>query len=118
MNNDICMDVLRSANARLASFFARFSGAPVLGTAQEVEALSQLERALHSVGNLLKQGLQQSQDPAIREELSKYGAYLLRLRLELSCMQDLAIDCRARVSERQKHLHAAQAWFEASQATH
>ena len=90
----------------------------VLGTQQEVEALSQLERALHSVGNLLNQGVQESNDGKVREELSRYGTYLLRLRRELATMQDLAIDCRVRLSTRQKHLDAAQAWCDASQATH
>jgi hypothetical protein len=117
MNTGVCLDVLRQANASLASFFERFSGMPVTGSKREIEALSQVEQVLHSVGNLLKQGIQGSEDTQVKEELFKYGAYLLRLRLELAAMQNLAVECRARLRVRQKHLNTAQAWCEASQAT-
>jgi len=117
MSNEPCLNVLLTANARLANFFDRFSGMPVQGTQQEVEALSQVELALHSVGNLLNQGVQQSNDKKVREELAKYGTHLLRLQRELAVMQGVAADCRARLSARQKHLQAAQAWCNASQAS-
>ena len=50
------LELLRRANAQLRQFFERFSGAPVLGTDEEVEALLQVERSLQSVGALLGDG--------------------------------------------------------------
>ncbi len=38
------LELLRRANERFRRFFARFSGAPVLGTHEEVEALLQVEQ--------------------------------------------------------------------------
>jgi hypothetical protein len=113
----ICLDALRRANAQLTNFFACFSGAPVVGTREEVEALLQVEHTLRSVARLLKQGVQRSSDPAVREELASYGTHLLRLRRELAIMQNSATGCQARLSVRQNHLHSAHAWFAASRAT-
>lgn len=118
MNIENCLDLLRRANARLENFFARFSGAPVLGTDEEVEALLQVERAMRSIGTLLGKGLEESKDAETQQELARYRAHLLRLRRELAIMQDSAAGSRARLSARQKHLHAAQAWCAASCATH
>ena len=117
MNVEICLKVLRHANARLASFFDRFCGVPVVVSDQEVVALAQLERALRSVGDLLDQGVQQDKNPQVRDELSRYAENLRRLRYELASRQTLALECRERLSARQQHLHAAQAWCETSQAT-
>lgn len=108
------LEVLRHANAHLGQFFARFSGAPVLGTNEEVGAMLQIERTLKSVGALLDQHSQQSADPEIREEFAKYRANLVRLLRELSAMQDSAASCRARLFARQKHLQAARASCAAS----
>ena len=109
------LELLRRANARLRQFFERFSGAPVLGTDEEVEALLQVERSLQSIGALLGEGrLQKSDDSETREEVFRYRANLVRLRDELATMQQSAAGCRARLDSRQKHLHAAQAWCAAS----
>ena len=54
---------------------------------------------------------------AVRDELARYRANLVRLHHELAVMQNAAMGCRARLSERHKHLHAAQAWCAASRAT-
>ena len=111
------VDLLRCANMRLENFFARFAGAPVLGTNEEVEALLQVERALHSVGPLLGGALERSDERETREQLARYRANLLRLRRELATMEASACDSRARLFARKKHLHAAQAWCAASRDT-
>jgi len=111
------LEALRRANERFGRFFARFSGAPVLGTDEEVEALLQVEATLQSVGAFLDGRLQRSQAAAVRDELARYRANLVRLRHELASMQSAANSCRARLIARQKHLHAAQAWCAASRAT-
>jgi len=109
--------LLRRANERFARFFARFSGAPVLGTGEEVEALLQVEYTLRSVGCLLDGRLQKSAIPAVRDELARYRANLVRLRQELATMQSATVACRARLFAREKHLNSAQAWCAASRAT-
>jgi hypothetical protein len=111
------LQLLRRANERFGRFFARFSGAPVLGTQEEVEALLQVESTLQSIRGYLDGRLQHSQSTAVRDELARYRANLVRLHHELAVMQDAALGCRARLSARQKHLHAAQAWCAASRAT-
>jgi len=118
MNPASHLDLLRRANAHLENFFARFSGAPVLGTDQEIEALLRVERALHSVRALLDGSPQEGTDRETLDELARYRTNLHRLRGELAIMQESAAGCRARLFVRQKHLHAAQAWCAASQATH
>ena len=110
------LQLLRRANERFGRFFARFSGAPVLGTDEEVEALLQVENTLHSVRGYLDGRLQCSHTAAVRDELARYRANLIRLRQELAVMQNAAMGCRARLSQRNKHLHAAQAWCAASRA--
>src|SRR5271165_3114478 len=110
LNTAACLDVWRHANVHLTNYFARFSGAPVLGTREEVEALLHVERTLRSVATLLEQGVHRCSDPVIREELASYGNHLIRLRRELAIMQNSAAGCQARLLARQKHLHAAQAW--------
>lgn len=118
MNTAGRLDLVARANARLENFFARFSGAPVLGTNEEVEALLRIERALQSVRAVLDEGLKESSDHETQEALARYRANLLRLRLELAMMQESAAGCRTRLFVRQKHLHAAQAWCAASRETH
>lgn len=108
---------LRRANERFGRFFARFSGAPVLGTDEEVEALRQVESSLQSVGALLDGRLQSSRTVQVRDEIARYRVNLLRLRHELAVMQSAASDCRTRLLDRQKHLRAAQAWCAASRGT-
>jgi len=117
MNTTGHLDLLRRANVHLENFFARFSGAPVLGTNEEVEGLLRVERALHSVRAPLDGGLQESNDRETLDELARYRANLLRLRRELAIMQESAAGCQARLFVRQKHLHAARAWCAASRAT-
>jgi len=109
--------ILQHANERLGRFFARFSGAPVLGTDEEVEALLQVENTLRAVGQLLNGRLQNNALPAMRDQLASYRANLLRLRQELAAMQSATLSCRARLVAREKHLHAAKAWCAASRAT-
>lgn len=111
------LQLLRRANDRFTRFFARFSGAPVLGTDEEVEALLQVEHTLQSVRGYLDGRLQGSQTVTVRDELARYRANLVRLHHELAVMQNAALGCRARLAERNKHLQAAQAWCAASRAT-
>ena len=111
------LQLLRRANERFGRFFTRFSGAPVLGTDEEVEALLQVENTLQSIRGYLDGRLQGNQTVAVRDELARYRANLVRLRHELAVMQNAAMGCRARLSERNKHLHAAQAWCAASRST-
>jgi len=111
------LQVLRRANERLSRFFARFSGAPVLGTEEEVEGLLQVEGALHSVSALLDGRLQDSRTAEMRDEVARYRANLIRLRNELGVMQDAASSCKSRLVTRNKHLLAAQAWCAASRST-
>ncbi len=99
--------LLRRANERFRGFFARFSGAPVLGTDEEVEALLQVEQTLQSVGAFLDGRLQRSKTAQVCDELAHYRVNLVRLRHELATMQSAAIGCRARLASRQKHLQAA-----------
>lgn len=111
------LEVLLQTNERIGAFFARFSGAPVQGTQEEVEALLQLAAALRSVGALLDGQLQNSRASGVREELARYRANLLRLQAELGSMQSAAMLSRDRLLMRQKHLNAAKAWCMASRAT-
>lgn len=117
MNMDDARDLLRSANARLENFFTRFSGAPVLGTNQEVEALLQVEDALRSVRALLRPCLKESNECEIQAELARYRTNLMRLRHELAIMHESAAGCRARLFARQNHLQAARAWCAATRAS-
>jgi DNA repair exonuclease SbcCD ATPase subunit len=110
------LELLRRANQRFDHFFARFAGAPVLGTTEEVEALLQMEATLKSVGAFLDGRLQSSQADLVRDELACYRANLVRLREELARMQNAANHCRTQLSARQKNLHAAQAWCAASRS--
>jgi hypothetical protein len=110
-------DLLRQANASLTRFLERPSGAPAVGTAEEVEALLHLEKTLRSVGVLLGRGVQNISDADLRKELGRYRENLLSLRRELSLMQDRAIACRAKLDSHQQHLHAARAWCIASRQT-
>ncbi len=117
LDTDQGLDLLRRANAQFAQFFQRFSGAPVMGTGEEVAALLQLERTLQSVGALLDGRLQASTDQEVRQDLGRYRQNLIRLRDELARMQESAAGCRLRLDSRLKHLHAAQAWCAASRGT-
>lgn len=109
--------LLERANERFDRFFARFSGAPVLGSNEEVEALLTIEDTLRSIGALLDGRLQDSQSPAVHEALAGYRQNLIRLRRELAVMQTAALACRTRLASRQEHLRAARAWCTASRAT-
>ncbi len=111
------LELLRQANDRFGRFFARFSGAPVLGSDEEVAALLQVESTLKSVGVFLDGRLQRSENSALRDELARYRANLLRLRHELATMQTAAASCQRQLLDRQRHLHAAKAWCAASRST-
>jgi hypothetical protein len=111
------LELLRRANSRLTQFFDRFAGAPVLGTDEELQSMLEVEYTLKSVAALLDGRLQSDPAVGVRDELARYRVQLLRLRNELFRMEQSAASSRARLSARQKHLHAAQAWCEASRAT-
>jgi hypothetical protein len=117
VTNQNSLEVLRQANDHFGHFFARFSGAPVLGTGEEVEAILQVKQTLHSVALLLDRRLQKSDVAAVQDELQRYRQNLLRLRHELAIMQSAAIATRGRLSARQNHIRAAQAWCAASRDT-
>ncbi|MGO9562471.1 MAG: hypothetical protein ACLPPV_07460 [Candidatus Korobacteraceae bacterium] len=53
IDDQASLELLRHANERFNLFFTRFSGAPVLGTDEEVESLLQVEQILQSVGSFL-----------------------------------------------------------------
>ena len=80
------VQLLRRANERFSRFFARFSGAPVLGTVEEVEALLQIENTLQSVRPYLDGRLQNNQTAQVRDEIARYRANLVRLHNELRAM--------------------------------
>lgn len=111
------LELLRRANSSFARFFARFSGAPVLGTGEELQAMLQVEGTLKSVSRLLDGRLQKTSEPKVREELARYRVNLLRLREELAEMERSAAGCRDHLRDRRQHLHAAQAWCTAARAT-
>ena len=111
------LETLRHANDYIGQFFARFSGVPVGGTEKEVEDMLRLANTLRSVGALLGEGLQTKQGEAIRDELARYRANLLRLQAELGNMQSAAARSRDSLLMRQKQLNAAKAWCVASRAT-
>jgi hypothetical protein len=117
IDDQATFDLLRRANERFGSFFTRFSGAPVEGSDEEVEALLQVEQAMRSVGLFLDGSLQKNEAPAVREELARYRANLVRLQQELAGMQESAFACRARVANQRNHLRAAKEWCEASRTT-
>ena len=117
INDHAALQGLRHANEYISQFFARFSGAPVLGAETEVEGMLRLASTLRSVGALLDGRLQSQQGEAVRDELARYRANLLRLQAELGAMQSAAAGSRDRLLMRQKHLNAAKAWCVASRAT-
>ncbi len=111
------LELLRRANSRLTQFFARFAGAPVFGTDEELHSMLEIEHTLKSVAALLDGRLQSDPNIGVREELARYRVHLLRLRDELARMEQSAAESRARLVGRQKHLHAARAWCAASRTT-
>ncbi|MGA2373077.1 MAG: hypothetical protein ACLP3R_04750 [Candidatus Korobacteraceae bacterium] len=117
IDDQASLELLRHANERFNLFFTRFSGAPVLGTDEEVESLLQVEQILQSVGSFLDGRLQRSKTEQVCDELARYRVNLIRLRHELAYMQSAAISCRERLASRQEHLRAAKAWCSASRAT-
>ena len=110
ITNEAKLDLLRRANSCFNKFFARFSGAPIFGTDEEVEALLRVEATLQSVRALLDGRVQNSQDAAVREELAEYRHNLLRLRTQLGTMQHAALECQTLLHARREHLHAAKSW--------
>jgi len=110
MSDDANLETLRRANACFTRFFHRFSAAPVLGSEEEVEELSQVEAVLDSVGHLLDGRLQRTQDHSVREELADYEQNLLRLRRQLADMEQSTLACQAHLDSRQKHLCAVKSW--------
>jgi hypothetical protein len=117
VNADRRLELLRRANQHFSRFFERFSGVPVLGTDEEVQALVHIGRTLRSVAPLLGGRYPESADPEVLREIDRYRINLLQLRDELACMETSAAGCRARLNENQKHLHAAKAWCAASRCT-
>lgn len=111
------LDLLRSANDLFRRFFARFAGAAVQGSQEEVDAMLQLERTLESVGILLDRGVPRDCSPVLRAELGSYRENLLRLRRELASMQESAISSHGRLFVRREHLAATQAWCATARST-
>lgn len=111
------LDHLRRVNETFRRFFAYFAGVPVRGTAEEVEAMLQVERTLQSVSRFLHGDLRAMQNEDVRDEIACYRENLLRLRQELSTMQQSASNSRTRLFTREEHLHAARAWCAATRAT-
>ena len=108
------LDLLRNANKTLHRFLAEFAGEAAQDS-REIAAMVQLERTLQSVGRL--EGSASLADAELRGEIAQYRDNLVRLRQELSALQDSAADCRARLFTREEHLHAARAWCAATRAT-
>lgn len=118
VSQDTPLDKLCRANERLTLFLNQFSAASVSGTDQEVECLLQVEQILQSVGMLLSEGVQDSEDPNLQQELRRYRDNLISVLRELSRMQKSAMACRARVCSSQQHLSAVKAWCITSRGTH
>lgn len=108
--------LLHKANQTVSQYLARFSGVPVQGSDEEVRGLRQVERALKTVGSLLRRNVQQDPRQEIHRELAAYRENLLRLRQELGLMQDSATERRAGLFAREQHLQAARAWCAAARA--
>jgi hypothetical protein len=117
-NRDVDRDLqmLQGANLLFSQFFQRFSGSPVLGTDEEVQAMRQIEHSLQSVALALDSGLPNSVRPEVREELVRYRTNLLHMRQELIRMEISANEGRACLQARQKQMRAARAWCAASRA--
>jgi hypothetical protein len=111
--NPSALDLLRQANASIVRFLDR-SGSPAPGTADEVEALLQIEETLHAVGVLLDRDLQDTGDSELHSEIAHYRQNLVALRSQLSLMHAAATACQARLSSREDHLHAVRAWCSTS----
>ena len=111
------LELVRHANDEFSRFFARFAGSPVMGTDDEVAAMRAVEQALRAVGVALQGELRNSHRADVHDELTLYRENLLRLRRELAAMECSAIDCRARLVTRERHLDAARSWCEAARAT-
>jgi hypothetical protein len=114
-NNDL--ETLQGANASLVRFLDRFAAAPVPGSDYEIEALVTLEETLQSVGVLLSSGLQNSNEPAIREEFRHYRDNLVAPHRELSGMQNRALASRACLYFHENHLQMIKAWRRTSRET-
>lgn len=111
------LEVLRNANERFRDFFARFGGLAVEGNQEELKAMLQIEHTLRSVGALIRSGLPAAANRALSRELGEYRENLLRLREELRKMESSATACRSRLSSREQHLRATQAWCAAARST-
>jgi hypothetical protein len=117
LNPNRGLETLRGANASLVRFLHRFSTASEPGVDYEIDALLALEKTLQSVGALLSTGLQNSDEPAVREEFRQYRDNLVALHRELSGMQDRALASRARLYFHQNHLQTVKAWCHTSRET-
>jgi len=117
LNDNAGLELLQSANACLADFFVRFSSTPVAGHDEELRALQQLQQALESVRPLLDGRLQNIPGDEVSHALQCYRQNLIRLRTQLSLMQQSAIAQRERLDCRQFHLANAKAWCAISRAT-
>jgi hypothetical protein len=111
------LETLQGANASLVRFLDRLASAPAPGADYEIEALVTLEETLQSVGVLLSSGLQNSNEPAIREEFRHYRDNLVALHRELSGMQNRALASRARLYFHDSHLQTIKAWCHTSRET-
>jgi len=116
VNDSTCLQLLQRANACFSAFFENFCGTSAAGPAEELRALLQLHEALASVGSLLDGGLQAATGRQVREALDCYRQNLIRLRSQLSLMEQSAIVRREGLNWRREHLSGARAWCIASRA--
>jgi hypothetical protein len=110
------LELLQRANACFTDFFAHFSSAPSAAPDEELRALLQLHEALQSVGALLDGRLQRSLNRETSVALDGYRRNLIRLRRQLTLMEQSATSRRGRLDIRQQHLTGARAWCAASRA--
>jgi hypothetical protein len=103
------LERLREANQYITEFFARFSGAPVQGSKEEVQEMLRLANTLRSVGALLDGRSRPKQGEIVRDELARYRANLLRLQAELGSLQPATAGARGRFQVRQRQPNASKA---------
>ena len=116
VNDSTRLELLQRANACFSAFFENFCGASAAGPEEELRALLQLHEAMESVGSLLDGGLQAATARQIREALDCYRQNLIRLRSQLSLMEQSTMASRERLNLRREHLSGARAWCVASRA--
>ena len=114
IDDSVNLELLQRANASLAVFFERFSGATAASPDEELPALLGLHEVLESVGALLDGRLQDATSLEVCEALDCYRRNLVRLHSQLAAMEQSASRHRGLLDRRQSHLSGAKAWCTAS----